>query len=266
MKDIARERAKMPDGTSSVLDSRSLQNSYATLIPILEKGMRVLDVGCGTGAITAGIAGMVGPTGYVVGIDSSDHLILKGKEDHAGMDNLELLEGDLFTYHPAQQFDLVVAARVLQWLNNPEEALLKLKALLKPGGQISILDYNHTAIEWNPEPPASMTKFYKAFLDWRSNAGMDNEIAEHLSALFNKLGFHAVASVSANEVYKRGDANFADKVGIWSKVAELRGPQMVQSGFITESERMAAILDYNAWIADEAAWMIMKLNDVRAKV
>lgn len=264
MKDAAKERAKMPDGSSSVLDSRSLQNSYATLIPILKPGMRVLDVGCGTGAITAGIAEMVGPTGYTVGIDSSDHLILKGREDHAEINNLELLEGDLFNYHPTDQFDLVVSARVLQWLNNPEEALLKMKTLLKPGGQISILDYNHTTIEWSPQPPASMIKFYKAFLDWRTNAGMDNEIAEHLAAYFNKSGFHSVVCISANEVYKRGEANFADKLGIWSKVAELRGPQMVQSGFITDSERMAAIMDYNAWIKDQAEWMIMKLNDVRA--
>jgi len=266
MKDTASERAKMPAGTSSVLDSRSLQNSYATLIPILKPGMRVLDVGCGTGAITAGIAEMVGTTGHVMGIDSSNHLILKGREDHAGINNLELIEGDFFKYQPTQQFDLVVSARVLQWLNNPEEALLKLKTLIKPGGQISILDYNHTALEWQPAPPDSMVKFYKAFLDWRANAGMDNEIAEHLSAHFNHLGFHNIVCVSANEEYKRGEENFADKLGIWSKVAELRGPQMVQSGFITDSERITAIKDYNAWIVDKAAWMIMKLNDVSASI
>src|ERR1700737_459770 len=125
MKNEATERAKMPEGTAPVLDSRSLQNSYSTLIPILKKGMSVLDIGCGTGAISAGIAAMVGEEGYVIGIDSSDHLIAKGKKDYLNLTNLELIETDLFNYKSANKFDLVVSARVLQWLSNPEEALLK---------------------------------------------------------------------------------------------------------------------------------------------
>jgi len=38
--------------TNKIFDNRSLEVDYATLIPILKKGMRVLDVGCGTGAIS----------------------------------------------------------------------------------------------------------------------------------------------------------------------------------------------------------------------
>jgi SAM-dependent methyltransferase len=251
---------------SSVLDSRSLQNSYATLIPLLREGMRVLDVGCGTGAISAGIAGAVGPSGTVVGIDSSAHLIAKGNTDHADLANLTLLEADLFAYHPAEKFDLIVAARVLQWLSHPREALLKFKSLLKPGGYISILDYNHTQLEWTPAPPESMQRFYNAFLAWRADAGMDNEIADHLSAHFEELGFHHIAVLNADEIYTRGENNFAEKAGIWAKVAELRGPQVVESGFITAEERTRAIADYQAWIRDSAEKMVMKLKDVRATI
>ncbi|WP_211092375.1 methyltransferase domain-containing protein [Chitinophaga eiseniae] len=266
MSNTASERATMPKGTSSVLDSRSLQNSYATLIPLLREGMRVLDVGCGTGAISAGIAEMVGPTGAVVGIDSSPHLIAKGKDDHAHIPQLTLLEADLFTYTPAQQFDLVVSARVLQWLSNPKAALAKFASLLNPGGWISILDYNHTLLEWTPQPPASMQRFYKAFLDWRSDAGMDNEIADHLPALFEQLGCHNITTLNADEVYEKGRADFADKAGIWSKVAELRGPQVVASGFITDAERLQALSEYNDWLRSSGERMIMKLKEVRATV
>ena len=69
----ATERAKMPEGTSVILDNRTLQKDYSTLITALKSGLRVLDVGCGTGAISKGIAEMVGTNGYVVGIDSSEH-------------------------------------------------------------------------------------------------------------------------------------------------------------------------------------------------
>ncbi|GAC1440400.1 MAG: hypothetical protein NVSMB63_06770 [Sediminibacterium sp.] len=266
MKHEATERAKMPKGTSAVLDSRSLQNSFSTLIPILKKGLRVLDVGCGTGAISAGIAEMVGEDGYVIGIDSSDHLIAKGKTDYSNIRNLALIEADLFTYNPGEKFDLVVSARVLQWLSNPEEALLRCKELVKPGGQVSVLDYNHKMIAWKPAPPASMMRFYNAFLNWRSDAGMDNEIADHLPAYFNKLGFHSIEHFNASEMYQKGEKCFVDKIGIWSKVAETRGLQMVQSGYISDNERMEAIEDYNVWIKDQAESMMMKLNEVRAKI
>lgn len=266
MKIAATESAKMPKGTSSVLDARSLQDSYATLLPLLKKGMRVLDIGCGTGAISAGIADAVGETGSVVGIDSSDHLIAKGKADFAALQNLSLEEADLFTYDPAEKFDLIVSARVLQWLNNPEAALEKFKTLLKPGGYISILDYNHTQLEWAPAPPDSMRSFYDAFLKWKSDAGMDNEIADHLPAMFTKLGLKEVQSINANEVYTRGEENFADKAGIWTKVAELRGPQMVKDHYVTEDARLQAISEYNAWIGTTAQSMIMKLSDVQGHI
>lgn len=260
------ERAKMPHGTSVVLDSRSLQNSYASLLPSLTKGMKVLDVGCGTGAISAGIAEAVGPDGKVVGIDSSDHLIAKGKTDHAHVPNLELLEADLFSFEPGYKFDLIVSARVLQWLSNPYEALLRFKELLLPGGEVSILDYDHTALEWQPAPPESMLRFYKAFLQWRADAGMDNRISVHLPDLFSKAGFHSIVSHPADEVYRKGAANFADKLGIWSVVATSRGQQMVESGYVTDEERLTAIREYNEWIGQRAEVMIMKLTDVRGKI
>ncbi|WP_221887919.1 class I SAM-dependent methyltransferase [Chitinophaga polysaccharea] len=265
MSNTANERAAMPKD-SSVLDSRSLQNSYATLIPLLHEGMRVLDVGCGTGAISAGIAAAVGATGTVVGIDNSAHLVAKGNTDHADVPNLTLVETDLFAYQPAEKFDLIVSARVLQWLSNPREALLKFKSLLKPGGYISILDYNHTQLEWTPAPPESMQRFYNAFLAWRTDAGMDNEIADHLPSHFEALGFHKVEVLNADEIYNRGESNFAEKAGIWSKVAELRGPQVVESGFITEEERIQAVTDYQEWLATAAQKMVMKLKDVRARI
>lgn len=266
MENKAPERAAMPKGTSVVLDSRTLQDSYATLLPLLKNGMRVLDVGCGTGAISAGIAAAVGPNGHVTGIDSSAHLITKGQTDHITVPNLELAVADLFAYDPAEKFDLIVSARVLQWLSNPAAALEKFRQLLRPGGQISILDYNHEQLQWHPAPPASMQVFYRAFLNWRADAGMDNEIAAHLPALFESLGFHNIRQLPADEVYKKGDANFEDKAGIWAVVAELRGPQVVQGGFITEEERLQAITDYQAWIRSDALSMTMKLKDIQASV
>ena len=259
----ATERAEMPQGSATVLNYRSLAKDYATLIPLLKEGMRVLDVGCGTGAITLGIAEKVGKTGQVIGLDESKHLIEEGKALFDLPDNLTLIAGDLFSYEPEEKFDLIVSARVLQWLSNPKAALAKMQTWLKPNGQISILDYNHEELEWTPKPPESMQLFYAAFLKWKKEAGMNNRIAEDLPTYFEELGFQSIESINANEVYQKGNANFLPKIGIWTKVAESRGLQMQRDGYVTNELRLQAIEAYNKWIETDAEQMVMKLNDVR---
>jgi ubiquinone/menaquinone biosynthesis C-methylase UbiE len=256
-KDIKREG----EGTAKLFDERSLAADYATLSPLLQKGWSVLDVGCGTGAISKDIALKVGETGHVTGIDNTAYFIQSGKETYADVKNLELIHADMFVYNPMKKFDLIVAARVLQWLNNPQEAIKRLKSMLKPGGILSILDYNHEALEWQPQPPVSMRQFYATFLRWRADAYMNNHIAEDLPEYFKQAGLSAVEVLEANEVYKKGEDNFLSKVGIWAKVAQ--STQMVEEGYLDDNDRLKAIADYNEWIQSDAQLMTMKLKEVR---
>jgi SAM-dependent methyltransferase len=250
--------------STNIFDNRTLEKDYHTLIPLLEPGMRVLDVGCGTGAISSGIARRVAPKGFVIGLDNTAFFIDSGKETYRHVSNLELVHADLFNYHPKHQFDLVVAARVIQWLSQPREALRKLISFLKPGGHLSILDYNHEALEWKPMPPVSMRMFYRGFLNWREDAGMDNRIADNLAVHFAELGFHDIEVFNSDEHYRRRDENFIDRVGIWSKVAGLK--QVADEGYVTEAIRLKAIEEYDAWVKTEAEEMTMKLKEVRGRV
>ncbi|MEL7529834.1 MAG: methyltransferase domain-containing protein [Bacteroidota bacterium] len=261
----AEERAEMPEGSAPILDNRSLEKDYRTLVPLIKAGMRILDVGCGSGAISRGLAERVGPDGFVWGIDSSDYLIESGQKRQADVSNLKLSQEDLFTFAPEEQFDLIVSARVLQWLDDPQGALRKFKSLLKPGGMISILDYDHTALEWTPEPPESMKSFYAAFLKWRAEAGMNNQIARDLPDYFQAIGLTEIQTFESNEVYQKGAANFPHKIGIWAAVAESRGQQVVADGYFSEADRLKTIEEYNAWAKTEAEGMVMKLREVRGR-
>ena len=252
------------ESSTRIFDNRTLEADYSTLVPLLKKGLRVLDVGCGTGAISKGIAEHVGSEGYVTGIDNTEAFIVSGSETYKDVGNLELIHADLFQFNPKEKFDLVVAARVLQWLSNPKEALKKLGSFLKPGGQVSILDYDHEGLTWQPAPPLSMQRFYQAFLNWRSAAGMDNRIADHLADYFEEVDFHSIEVFNADEVYQKGETNFIQRIGIWSKVADLK--QIVDEGYLEEQARIQAIEEYNEWIVNDAQKMIMRLNEVRAKI
>ena len=257
------QRAEMPDGSAPILENRCLENDYATLLTILKPGMKVLDVGCGTGTMSADIADRVGPEGHVVGLDSSEMLIERGNTLYQNSSNLELLVGDLFKFIPEYPFDLIVSARVLQWLEDPLQAVIKMTSWLKPGGLLSVLDYDHTAIEFDPEPPLSMMKFYDQFLKWRADAGMSNTIANQLPQYFETAGLAQINSLNASQKYIRGEADFVFKAGIWADVAASRGNQLVKDGYLDENLRLRAIEEYKNWVDSEAQSMKMKLMDVR---
>ena len=253
------------DGNATkIFDARNLANDYKHLSGILKSGMNVLDVGCGTGSISKDIAAIVGEKGKVIGIDNTENFILSGKQSYKNVTNLELITIDLFDYNPEEKFDLIVSARTLQWLSNPKEALLKMKSLLKPNGQISILDYNHTNLNWNPLPPESMQEFYKTFLKWRKDAGMNNEIANDLANLLKETGFHSIEIINSDDFYNKEVLDFKSKIGIWSKVAG--SSQMVEEGYLDNDLRLKAIEEYDHWIETEAISMTMKLNEVRGRL
>lgn len=246
-----------------MFDYRTLKKDYATLVPVLREGLHVLDVGCGTGAISKDIALQVGMRGSVTGIDNTEAFIQNGRETYKNVSNLNLIHADLFDFEPEKKFDLVVAARVLQWLNNPEEAIRKLASFLKPGGQLSVLDYNHEALEWRPQPPESMQFFYQAFLQWRADAGMNNRIAEDLEGYFRKAGLDSIEVLKADEHYEKNQDDFIQRVCIWSAVARLK--QISDEGYIADESRLKALAEYQVWAEKDARCMIMKLNEVRGR-
>src|SRR4051794_33884294 len=239
------ERAAMPKGTHAAMENRTVFNANRNLLDIIKQGDHVLDVGCGSGSITASIASLVGDTGSVTGIDTSEHLIEIAREHSSALalSNVHFEVADILQYSPTQQFDVVSAARVLQWVANPKEILLKMVALLKPGGYVSVLDYNHERIQWTPAIPEIMSKFYKAFLQWRKDAGMDNQIADHLANMFEEAGLKNITVSDHSELTNSTDTDFEKHINIWAIVAATRGKQMVDDGYITEEERANAERD-----------------------
>lgn len=154
--DIARRRATMPMGTRGILNARSLRTGHRRLAELLNPGLSVLDVGCGTGAITRGIAEAVGPHGRILGIDTNACFIEEAHRIHSEVAGLAFEVCDVHHLPFHETFDIVTGARVLQWLSDPLDALRMMVGAMKPRGRIVVLDYNHEKIAWMPDPPGSM--------------------------------------------------------------------------------------------------------------
>lgn len=247
---------------SEIFNQRTLVKDYRTLKSALKPGLRVLDIGCATGAISKDIANIIGPKGYVVGIDNTASFIDEGKNVFSDVENLELIHTDLLNFETEEKFDLIISARTFQWISTLDKAIEKLKTLLKPAGQVSILDYNHEAIDWNPKVPSSMQNFYDMFLMWRKDAGMNNRIGFDLAEILEEHGFSKIEVINADEHYNRNKLSDMEQMKIWSKVALSK--QMVEEGYISDIVRLTAITDYNSWVENKAISMTMKLRETRA--
>ena len=258
----ASRRAVMPPGTESFLDERSLAADYAALAVLLRPGMTVLDVGCGTGAITRGIAAAVSPLGAVCGVDINADLIARAKAAAGGHPNLRFEVANIREAPWEAAFDIVTAARVLQWLADPARVLAAMVRAARPGGTIAVLDYDHTRATWDPPMPPTAQRFYQAFLDWRADAGMDNAIAAHLPDMFEQAGLTAVSAVDQHEVTTVGDADYQRRIALWPGVIATRGHQVVADGWLTEADRAAAETDIRRWIAESSPAQSMVLRSV----
>src|SRR5690606_34044001 len=115
---------------------RTLKNSHKRLAEILQPGMTVLDVGCGTGAITSGIAEIVGPSGRVIGIDNNPDLIEKARQNDKTTPVLISEIVNIYNLPFQNEFDIVTSARVLQWLADPQAALNQMVLATKANGQV----------------------------------------------------------------------------------------------------------------------------------
>ena len=262
MASSASGRAFMPPGTEKFLDVRSLATDYAALAALLRPGMTVLDVGCGTGAITRGIARAVSPEGAVCGIDTNADLIARARAASGGQRDLRFEVADIREERWAAAFDVVTCARVLQWLDDPARAIAAMMRAARPGGTIAVLDYDHTRAEWGPAMPPAVQRFYQSFLDWRADAGMDNAIAAHLPVMFDQAGLSDITAVDQLEVTTARDADYQQRIALWPGVIATRGHQIVADGWLTEADRALAEKDIWRWIEGSSPAQSLFLRSV----
>lgn len=97
-------------------------------------GERVLDVACGTGAVTRAAARRVGPDGEVVGVDVNDSMLAVAEASSDGIDLRQAEAVDL--PFPDDRFDVVTCQQAVQFLPDPVAGLAEMRRVTAPGGRV----------------------------------------------------------------------------------------------------------------------------------
>src|ERR1022692_1158257 len=132
---------------------RTPANSAGYLLAHLPSGGNVLDIGCGPGTITAGLAALL-PEGRVVGIDAAGDVLVQARAEarRQGAGNASFEVGDV--YHLAfadASFDVVHAHQVLQHLSDPIAALAERGRVCRDGGVVAARDSDYGGMIWFPQ-------------------------------------------------------------------------------------------------------------------
>ena len=139
-------------------------------------GDAILDLGCGTGELSAYLAELVGQQGKVVAVDPDIGRVRVAQESHKGVKNLTFHEGSTANFPgiSSETYDIIFSYAVLHWVPDKKEAFENLFRSLRPGGKIclSYLDHlppahEHVYHELNPENLDRILNMFQ--LETRSN-------------------------------------------------------------------------------------------------
>ena len=215
-----------------------------TLAP--RSGERVLDVGCGTGHLTAKIAA----TGAdVLGIDASGSMVRQARTNYPNL-RFEVLDALEMRLEPL--FDAVFSNAVLHWITEPYVAASNIFGALRPGGRFvaelggkgnirAIIAAVHRARRKIGAPAIERMPWY--FPD-----------ADEYSTLLGRLGF----TVTHARLFSR-PTELGEGQGVmtaWLRMfaepllADLTEPQRGSVCAVAEDHLQATMLHDGAWVAD----------------
>jgi SAM-dependent methyltransferase len=216
-------RAKSP----SEVEARQ---AYLDLLDV-QAGECVLDVGCGSGAVTRDIARRVGPAGRVVGVDPSPQFLVVARElaEAAGLGSgLEFCEGSaLHLPFPPGSFDVAVAVTVLAHTPGGESAVAEMARVVRPGGRVGVFDLD-TDMTTVTHPDRPLTRRIVAAAS--DSSAVDGWLSRRLPSLFARAGLE--------DVRVRGFFPLeTDPLGFYASMLERASEIALKAGAITEDER-----------------------------
>ena len=227
------------------------QEFVALLAP--RPGQRVLDVGCGTGMLTAALVAQLG-SAAVTAVDPSEPFVAT---THARLPDVDVRKANAEDLpFDDDTFDLALAQLVVQFMDDPVGGLRELARVTRPGGIVAASIWDHAG-ERGPLSP-----FWRAVNELYANAEDESQRAGtragHLAELFVAAG---IEDVEQSELTVR--LSFADFADWWEPFTLGVGPAGAYFAGLDESGRQqlrtrcAECLPSGQFDLDAVAWVAM---------
>jgi SAM-dependent methyltransferase len=110
----------------------------------IRDGQSVADLGCGSGYYTFLMAQRVGAKGTVFAIDIEPRMLqfVRARAQREGTTNVQPIQASTMDPNlPAESIDLLLMVDVYHELEHPYEVMQKVRAALKPGGRVALVEY-----------------------------------------------------------------------------------------------------------------------------
>lgn len=196
-------------------------------------GMRVLDVGCGSGDVAILVARLVGAEGEVVGIDREPRMLAAARERVRGLElaRVSFLEGDfreLGSDHAP--FDAAVGRFVLMYQAEPVDAVRRLARSVRPGGVIVFQEYDSTVPPASLEPLSLHVRVRRWIWETIERSGTDVHMGFKLYSVLTEAGLSA-PEVRAEAIVQTPTASYPT-----APLVRVLLPRMVEYGIASEEE------------------------------
>jgi ubiquinone/menaquinone biosynthesis C-methylase UbiE len=227
----------------------------------IQRGMSVVDLGCGVGMTTQLLAELVGPTGEVIGVDYSPAQVEQARAQlPSELSNVRFVEASaLDTGLRREAFDLVYCRFLLIHLQDPESALREMHGLLKPEGIMAIEDGDLTSA--SSEPRSKLEEFSNLFGALGPKWGVDYTLGRRLFHLVLNAKFSQVEVTFNQPVFSRGE----NKRLLELSVAEA-GPSFVSAGLVSHEQLGETVAEMRRLADDETVLAILpRMSQVWAR-
>lgn len=267
------------DCTVATHQLRTAESDATFLLPHIKKTDHILDVGCGPGTITTGLA-RCASEGKTVGVDISADVLQKAKTLAAeanmptqGPGSVLFERGDILEglAYVDDTFDVVFSSQVIGYFPPPDapvRALTELRRVLKPGGILATR--NAVAQHFYPRS-LDLDRLWvqNEFRAARKGAPETDSTTTMMPALLRKAGFDADSGkVSVGARVRVFSGSQTRKWLVWRATGQLQPEDPCHQSWldagISEEEIQQTLLALGKWADTEDAWFIAVQGEMLA--